>query len=79
MTLYQFNSLSPKEKEIAMINGEFLADRREESDTIALYAVCNFYVEAYYDNALNAVTMLAAFRSTDRLGPYLQHIRVPTF
>lgn len=76
MTLYQFYMLSPKEKEVAAVNGEFLTDRREGSHTIALYAVGDFFVEIYYDNVQNAITMLAAFRTPERLNPYLDRIKL---
>jgi len=75
MTLYEFNQLTPKEKEIATMEGEFLADRREAGQTVQLYGVGNFYVELWYDGLINEVTMLFAFRSLERLTPYLAQVR----
>ncbi|MFC0513548.1 hypothetical protein ACFFGT_05025 [Mucilaginibacter angelicae] len=75
MTLEEFNSLSPKEKEIAAMSGNFIADRREAGLTIALYGVDRFYVELWYDSATNEITMLHSFQSLKKLAPYLDRVK----
>lgn len=75
MTLYEFNALPEKDKEIATMNGDFLADRRDAGLTIALYAVSDFYVELTYDSQANAITGLNSFRSLQRLAPYLAQVK----
>lgn len=76
MTLYEFNALSPKEKEIATVNGKFIAERYEDGQTAALYSVGDFWVEIWYDAVVNEVLFLNGFRSTERLVPYLCDIDI---
>jgi hypothetical protein len=75
MTLYEFNALPPREREVATMNGEFLADRREADQAVALYGVHNFYVEIWYNGSTNEITGLSAFWSLELLSPYLEDIR----
>jgi len=75
MTLNEFNLLSPKEKEVAVMKGVFLERRYEAGQTVALYSVGNFFAELWYDSTINEVTMLYGFRSPERLLPYLSRLR----
>ncbi|PTQ92409.1 hypothetical protein C8P68_1129 [Mucilaginibacter yixingensis] len=76
MTLYEFNILSPKEQEIATVNGEFLETRKEAGQTVALYSISNFFVELWYDCTQNKITRLNSFKSISRLDPYVSQIHL---
>lgn len=77
ITLYQFNSLSFAEKGRVVIDkGEFIACRKEDRFSIALYQLESFYVEVYYHPALNEIQRFRAFSSTSQLEPYLSKIDI---
>ena len=74
ITLYSFNSLDFEEQGNIVWDGQWLCKRNEEKYEIALYAVSDFYVEAYYNPVENRVEGFRAFKSATPLEPYLDQI-----
>ena len=77
MTLSQFNKLSIEEQQKAvLINGVFLAERKDPPLRMMLYDMGSFYVEVFFLSRYNKVAWFNAFQSTKKLEPYLQKIDV---
>ena len=77
MTLSHFNKLSIEEQQKAvLINGVFLAERKDPPLRMMLYDMRSFYVEVFFLSRYNKVAWFNAFHSTKKLEPYLQKIDV---
>lgn len=70
MKLYQFKTLSQQEQAEIIGRAQFFLFREEMKYTIVLYKVENFYVEAYYNNALKTIVSFNPFISKRRLQLY---------
>ncbi len=77
MTLAQFNKLSIEQQQRAvLINGVFLAERKDPPLRMMLYDMENFYVEVFFLSRYNKVAWFNGFQSTNKLEPYLQKIDI---
>lgn len=77
MTLTHFNKLSTEQQQKAvLINGVFLADRKDPPMRMMLYDMGNFYVEVFFLSRYNRVAWFNGFKSTKKLEPYLQKIDI---
>ena len=77
MTLAHFNKLSIEEQQKAVLmNGVFLAERKDPPLRMMLYDMGSFYVEVFFLSRYNKVAWFNAFNSTKKLEPYLQKIDV---
>jgi hypothetical protein len=77
MTLAQFNKLSTEEQQKAvLIQGVFLAERKDPPLRMMLYDMGNFYVEVVFLSRYNKVAWFNGFQSTKKLEPYLQKIDI---
>ncbi|MEO6456598.1 MAG: hypothetical protein ABIN97_21160 [Ginsengibacter sp.] len=77
ITLYEFNSLTKKEKAEALCEfAVFLLERPDPVFRIALYQVHNFYVEVKYDKLKNAIAEFQLFTTTKLVEPYLHQIDI---
>ena len=77
ITLYEFNSLTKKEKAEALCEyAVYLLERPDPVFRIALYQVHNFYVEVKYDMVRNAIAEFQLFNTTKLLEPYLSQIDI---
>ena len=54
--------------------GDILANRYEDDNIFLLYNLRDFYVELRYDAYNNQLHQVTAFRSTDKLEPYLPYL-----
>lgn len=66
-------SSEPKKAD-AIMQGSFLADRKENRLILQLYSVGNFYAEVTYDPLANIILRFRVFEGTQQLAPYLAHI-----
>lgn len=55
-------------------SGNILANRYEGDHIFLLYNLDNFYVELRYDAYNSKLHQVTAFRSTDKLEPYLPYL-----
>src|SRR5215203_2523478 len=77
MTLTHFNKLSTEQQQKAvLINGVFLAERKDPPLRMMLYDMENFYVEVFFLSRYNKVAWFNGFKSTRKLEAYLQKIDV---
>jgi len=77
MKLAEFNKQSTEEQQKAvLINGVFLAERKDPPLRMMLYDMGNFYVEVFFLSRYNKVAWFNGFASTKKLEPYLQKIDV---
>ncbi len=77
MTLAQFNKLSIEQQQRAvLINGVFLAERKDPPLRMMLYDMENFYVEVFFLSRYNKVAWFNGFQLTKKLEPYLQKIDI---
>ena len=77
MTLAQFNKLSTAEQQKAVLmQGVFLAERKDPPLRMMLYDMGNFYVEVFFLSRYNKVAWFNGFKTTKKLDPYLQKIDV---
>ena len=77
MTLTQFNKLPTEQQQKAvLINGVFLAERKDPPLRMMLYDMGNFYVEVFFLSRYNKVAWFNGFKSTKKLEPYLQKIDI---
>jgi len=72
LTLYQYNLLPETERPALLWeDGVFLdLSRIEDGFKIMLYALYSFYVEVWYSQEDNKITMLRSFNSTAPLDAY---------
>jgi len=67
--------LSDNEKaQILWDKGVFLMNRDENGLLINLYALFDFYAEAYYDSKTNEIKRFRTFKTLNPLQPYLDRI-----
>ena len=77
MTLTEFNKLSTEEQQKAVLmQGVFLAERKDPPLRMMLYDMGNFFVEVFYLRRNNKVAWFNGFNNTKKLEPYLQRIDV---
>ena len=73
MTLSAFNKLKTEEQQKAVLmQGVFLAERRDPPLRMMLYDMGKFYVEVFFLSRYNKVAWFNGFKSTKKLEPYLQ-------
>jgi hypothetical protein len=75
LTLSEFNRLDVHDQEEAIWSGTFLGDREENGLIVRLYGLNTFYGEVFYDTHTNRVLRVRAFEDTNRLLPYLAHVK----
>ncbi len=75
LTMEQYHALSEPEKEDAIKQSNFLADREENGLIVQLYSLGKIYGEVHYDPLAKKVLRYRAFDDIVQLGPYLAHIR----
>jgi hypothetical protein len=71
MTLYEFRMLEQDQHANAVWDGVFIDSRPDGEGSVALYDLGGFYVEVFYDNVNNKITVIKAFKTTKMLAPYL--------
>ena len=77
MTLTDFNKLSTDQQQKAvLINGVFLAERKDAPLRMMLYDMGSFYVEVFFLSRYNKVAWFNGFKATKKLEPYLQKIDI---
>lgn len=77
MTLSAFNKLKTEEQQKAVLmQGVFLAERRDPPLRMMLYDMGKFYVEVFFLSRYNKVAWFNGFKSTKKLEPYLQKIDI---
>ncbi len=54
--------------------GSVLANRYEDEFIFLLYSLDSFYVEIRHDAYTNRILQVSAFKSTDKLEPYLPYL-----
>jgi hypothetical protein len=72
MTLYQFKTLSQQQQADVVGQGKFFLFREEAKYTVVLYRVEDFYVEVYYNSALNTIVSFHPFTSKKRIALYFK-------
>ncbi len=77
MTQHEFTGLTGKEQYKVMNRlGILIAERRDSFNKYCLFQVHSFYVEAKFDNNIEAIQGMRSFTSTSSLEPYLQNINI---
>jgi hypothetical protein len=75
MTPAYFTSLDTDDQLNALyFEGNILANRYEDDFIFLLYSLDSFYVEVRYEAYTNRVKQVSAFKSTDKLEPYLPYL-----
>lgn len=75
MTPAHFTSLDTEDQLNALyFEGSILANRYEDEFIFLLYSIDAFYVEIRHDAYTNQILQVTAFKSTDRLEPYLPYL-----
>ncbi|WP_431107742.1 hypothetical protein [Winogradskyella poriferorum] len=71
MTLYEFNSLSLKDKQVVVWErGVFLDNYLTKKTRTNCYAIDKFFVEVHYNAEQNTITDVTAFKSGHNLDKY---------
>jgi hypothetical protein len=74
LTLYDFNRLTQAERAEHVFHfGTFLASCPERGN---LYNIGDFFAEVLYDDDLNEIQEVRAFRTGRNLEPYLEKINI---
>jgi hypothetical protein len=77
MKLAEFNKLATEEQQKAVLmQGVFLAERRDPPLRMMLYDMGSFYVEVFFLSRYNKVAWFNGFDNVKKLEPYLQKIDV---
>jgi hypothetical protein len=72
-----FTSLDQEDQLNALyFEGSILANRYEDEFVYLLYSLDSFYVEIRHDAYTNRILEIEAFKSIDRLDPYLPYLAV---
>ncbi|RYF76116.1 MAG: hypothetical protein EOO39_05965 [Cytophagaceae bacterium] len=75
MTPAHFTSLDTDDQLNALyFEASILANRYEDDFIYLLYSLDSFYVEVRHDAYTNKVKQISAFKSTDKLEPYLPYL-----
>ena len=70
-----FTSLETEDQLNALyFEGSVLANRYEDEFIFLLYSLDSFYVEIRHDAYTNRILQVSAFKSTDKLEPYLPYL-----
>ncbi|GAA4470157.1 hypothetical protein GCM10023189_58310 [Nibrella saemangeumensis] len=66
----------PKSEQLDVLyfEGDLLANRYEDEFIFLLYSLADFFVELRHDAYTNQLRQVTAFRSTDKLEPYLPYL-----
>lgn len=77
MNLYKYLSLTDDDQVNELCsNGTFLLSRTEAICVVSLFALHDYYVEAYFNTQTDEIDRLRSFRSYSRLDPYLPLISI---
>ena len=63
-----------RQLDILYFEGDLLANRYEDEFIYLLYSLDDFFVELRHDAYTNQLKQVTAFRSTDKLEPYLPYL-----
>jgi hypothetical protein len=75
MTTSYFTNLDTEDQLNALyFEGSILANRYEDEFIYLLYSLDCFYVEVRHDAYTNRILQVTAFKSTDKLDPYLPYL-----
>lgn len=75
MTPAHFTNLETDDQLNALyFEGSILANRYEDEFIYLLYSLGSFYVEVRHNAYTNQILQVSAFKSTDRLEPYLPYL-----
>ena len=78
MTFTDFKNLHQhRQIEHLTRRGQLLAQRREDSFELALYAVADFYAETWRSQGEEAVLFVHVFQKPAGLSDYLKLVRLP--
>jgi hypothetical protein len=78
MTCSIFDQLSEaRQTDVIWEDGTFLDRRSEGFYNVLLFQIDDFYTEVYYHAHFNVIIKIESFSDTDRLEPYLDHIKLP--
>jgi hypothetical protein len=73
MDIYTFLSLSKEEQANAIGATDCLSEREEALFKVKLYALSDFYVEAFFTAREGEIVKFKAFKSRRLLAPYLDN------
>jgi len=76
LNIYAFIAMTEAEKAGAVWGGTYLGERFENTTTIQLYGVGDFYVEVFYEPLINRITRFRPFKNDRLLEPYLKNINI---
>jgi hypothetical protein len=80
MTCSYFDQLSEAHQtDVIWETGVFLGRRSEGYYNVLLFQIDGFYTEVWYHAHFNVIIRIESFSDTDRLEPYLDTIRIPSF
>ena len=78
MTCAEFKALHQRRQaEHLARHGHCLAERREDSFELTLYAVADFYAETWRSRGEEAVLFIHVFQKPSGLSDYLELVRLP--
>jgi hypothetical protein len=78
MTCSIFDQLSEaRQTDVIWEDGIFLERRSEGFYNVLLFQIDDFYTEVFYHSHFNVIIKIESFSDTDRLAPYLDHIKLP--
>jgi hypothetical protein len=76
MTIHQFTLLKNQEKVNTVLEGVFLAERKEKDVHFRLYYLQSFFVELCCDTQQEVVYSLKPFSTNRSLEPYLSIVSI---
>lgn len=77
MTLQQFRAASCKAQErLVKAKGAFLMERKSLGVSVLLFQLDGFYVEVFYNSAMDAVSFIKSFNDMDGIEAYLVNIDI---
>ena len=78
MTIADFKALHQRRQaEHLARHGHCLAERREDSFELTLYAVADFYAETWRSRGEESVLFIHVFQKPSGLNDYLELVRLP--
>lgn len=72
----QFNKLAYYDQMEAVLEGIYLADRMTEHHYVRLYSLGRIYIEVFFDNDTDLISLFRAFNRTLFLLPYLEDVHL---
>lgn len=77
--LEEFDYLIEDDKLIYLWNhGIFLTERNHDDYKINLYSLHDYFVELWYNPLTDSIELIAPFRSSSRLDPYINKYELET-